>query len=124
MLKELATVTARVRRGTKFSRMTRYRCADFLYLVVEENIFAEAEIPPGWGLLVCEAGRLRLARFAIDLETPVPQRLALGESIERTRTRAAAVLAGEIPEVRPAWFGRRRRGAEGEDFFGEIGWGE
>jgi len=29
--------------------MFRYRCADFLYLVVEDGIFAEAEVPAGGG---------------------------------------------------------------------------
>src|SRR5262249_1947752 len=52
VLTELATVQRRVLRGTKFSKMFRNRCADFLYLVVEDGIFAEAEIPAGWGLLI------------------------------------------------------------------------
>jgi hypothetical protein len=47
VLDELETVQRRVLRGTKFSKMFRYRCADFLYLVVEDGIFAEAEIPAG-----------------------------------------------------------------------------
>src|SRR4051812_17764513 len=52
VLTEIETMQRRVIRGTKFSKMFRYRCADFLYLVVEDGIFAEAEIPAGWGLLI------------------------------------------------------------------------
>ena len=44
VLDELETVQRRVQGGTKFSKMFRYRCADFLYLVVEENIFAVLEV--------------------------------------------------------------------------------
>jgi len=35
VIEEIETVQRRVRGGTKFSKMFRYRCADFLYLVVE-----------------------------------------------------------------------------------------
>src|SRR5690606_18364535 len=48
LLTEIATVQGRVLAGTKFSKMLRYRSADFLYLVVADDIFAEAEIPAGW----------------------------------------------------------------------------
>ncbi len=45
VLSQLDTVQRRIVRGTKFSKMFRYRCADALYLVIEDGIFAEAEIP-------------------------------------------------------------------------------
>lgn len=88
VLAELETVQRRVLRGTKFSRMFRYCCADFLYLVVEEGIFAEAEIPAGWGLLVRERDALRLARAPASLEATPAQRLALLEMIALAGTRA------------------------------------
>ena len=85
VLEEIDTVQRRVRGGTKFSKMLRYRCADFLYLVVEENIYAEAEIPAGWGLLVrrvAEAGEeLQLVRAPVALGAGEEQRLALLEAI-------------------------------------------
>lgn len=91
VLGEIDTLQRRVRGGTKFSKMFRYRCADFLYLVVEENIFAEAEIPAGWGLLVrvvSEAGEeLRLARPPVQLETTEEQRVGLLEAIAVSATR-------------------------------------
>lgn len=102
LLDELATVQRRIMRGTKFSRMFRYHCADFLYLVVEENIFAEAEIPAGWGLLV-RAGRgdgpgeeLRLMRPPAKLEPAAEQRAALLEMIAMAGTRAVNRAAGVV----------------------------
>src|SRR4051812_39788745 len=96
VLDELATVQRRVLRGTKFSKMFRYRCADFLYLVVEENIFAEAEIPAGWGLLVRAGEELRLMRPPADLEAAAAQRMALLEMIALAGTRAVNRAAGVV----------------------------
>jgi hypothetical protein len=102
VLDELATVQARVVRGTKFSRMFRYRCADFLYLVVEDGIFAEAEIPAGWGLLVRGGEELRLARPPVALEASAAQRLALLESIAAAGTRATNRALGVVLPA-PDW---------------------
>ena len=106
VLAEIDTVQRRVLRGTKFSRMFRYRCADFLYLVVEENIFAEAEVPAGWGLLVrrvTEAGdELRLLRAPANLDAAAAQRAALLECIAAAGTRAANRAAGVVL-ARPDW---------------------
>jgi len=97
VLAELAAVQARVLKGTKFSKMFRYRCADFLYLVVEENIFAEAEIPAGWGLLVRRGGSLDLARPPVALDAGAEQRIALLEAIAASGTGAVRRPAGNTP---------------------------
>ncbi|MBL9188153.1 MAG: hypothetical protein JNK23_11775 [Opitutaceae bacterium] len=97
VLDELETVQRRVLHGTKFSKLFRYRCADFLYLVVEENIFAEAEIPAGWGLLVRADDGLRLARAPANLDATAAQRTALLESIAQVATRAANRADGVEP---------------------------
>lgn len=110
VLDELETVQRRVLRGTKFSKMFRYRCADFLYLVVEENIFAEAEIPAGWGLLVRAGDELRLARAPADLEAVTTQRLALLESIAAAATRAVNRVAGVVLPP-PAWAAEAAEGS-------------
>lgn len=98
VLDELETVQRRVLRGTKFSKMFRYRCADFLYLVVEDGIFAEAEVPAGWGLLVRSSrtggDELRLVRPPADLAASSTQRLALLEMIALAGTRATNRAAG------------------------------
>jgi hypothetical protein len=100
LLAELETVQRRVLRGTKFSKMFRYRCADFLYLVVEENIFAEAEIPAGWGLLVRGGEELRLARAPVQLDAAAEQRMRLLETIALAGTRAVNRAAGVVPSAR------------------------
>ncbi|MEO5960434.1 MAG: hypothetical protein ABIZ49_07885 [Opitutaceae bacterium] len=90
VLTQLEIVQRRIVRGTKFSKMFRYRCADFLYLVVEDGIFAEAEVPAGWGLLVRGGEELRLARAPTPLEVTVEQRGAALETIALAGTRALA----------------------------------
>lgn len=102
VLDELETLQRRVLRGTKFSRMFRYRCADFLYLVIEDGIFAEAEIPAGWGLLIRAGEGLRLARAPADLDAAPGQRAALLEMIALAGTRAANRAAGVVL-TRPDW---------------------
>jgi hypothetical protein len=102
VLDELETVQRRVLRGTKFSKMFRYRCADFLYLVVEDGIFAEADIPAGWGLLVRTGEGLRLARAPANLEAAAAQRSALLECIAVAGTRACNRLNG-VTLPRPDW---------------------
>lgn len=81
-----ATAGRRVQTGTKFSRMHRYRCADQLYLVVEDDIWARAELPEGWGVLVRAGDTLTLAREAPPLAPTLGQREALRD-----------VLAGRAP---------------------------
>jgi len=109
VLADLETVQRRVLRGTKFSKMFRYRCADFLYLVVEDGIFAEAEIPAGWGLLVRCGGdsrtpeELRLMRAPANLDAAAAQRLALLESIALAGTRAVNRAAGVVLPPAPNW---------------------
>jgi hypothetical protein len=108
VLQELETAQRRVLRGTKFSKMFRYRCADLLYLVAEENIFAETEIPSGWGLLVRRGGteerpeELCLARAPANLDAAPAQRAALLEAIAAAGTRATNRLAGVVLP-RPDW---------------------
>jgi hypothetical protein len=96
VLDEMETLQRRVLRGTKFSRMHRHRCADFLYLVVEDDIFAEAEIPAGWGLLIRAGEGLRLARPPAALDADPIQRRALLEAIALAGTRETNRAAGLV----------------------------
>ncbi|MBM3853872.1 MAG: hypothetical protein FJ399_12060 [Verrucomicrobia bacterium] len=100
VLAAIETRQRRVLRGMKFSKMFRYRSADFLYLVVEEGIVAEAEIPAGWGLLertrAAEGAEeaLRLVRAPVRLETTEAQRRALLEAVAVAATRAVNRVVG------------------------------
>ena len=103
VLNELACLRRRLVRGTKFSKMFRYRCADVLYLVVEENIFAEAEIPAGWGLLVRRGAGLELARRPVGMAASTEQRVALLASIALAGARTTGREGGHsVVAARPS----------------------
>lgn len=91
LLGEIATLQGRLGAGTKFSRMLRYQSADFLYLVVEDDIYADAEIPAGWGLLVCKGDALESRRKPVALDAGEAQRRALLEAIALRATRAVSL---------------------------------
>ena len=57
---ELATLQKKIRGGTKFECLTRYRCANLFFLVVPNELYRESELPLGWGALVEESGTLAL----------------------------------------------------------------
>ncbi|GAB5562889.1 MAG: hypothetical protein SynsKO_45360 [Synoicihabitans sp.] len=90
LLNEIAMLQSRLGAGTKFSKMLRYQSADFLYLVVEDDIYADTEIPAGWGLLVRSGDDLQLRRKPAGLEAGDAQRRALLEAIALRASRAAA----------------------------------
>ena len=93
-----AAAERRVRDGTKFSRLRRYQAADELYLVVEPDCFALADLPAGWGLLVRSgaagsgAASLLLARAPEPLAAAPAQRAALRAAIGRAAGRSHALL--------------------------------
>lgn len=91
LLAEIAAVQTRASKGTKFSKMLKYHCADFLYLVVEDDIFAEAEIPAGWGLLVRRGEALEPRRKPAKLAPSDDQRRAVLEAIALRATRAGSL---------------------------------
>ena len=81
LLTEIAQLQGRLVEGTKFAKMLRYQSADFLYLGVEDDIYADAESPAGWGLLVRDDQKLQLRRKPARLQPEEGQRRALLESI-------------------------------------------
>jgi hypothetical protein len=93
-----AAAERRVREGTKFSRLRRYQAADELYLVVEPDCFAPADLPIGWGLLVRVASAdsgapsLRLERAPEPLAAAPGQRAALRAAIRYAAGRPRALL--------------------------------
>lgn len=91
---EIATLRRRALGGTKFSRMVRYRCADRLWLVVEDGLLAPAEIPDGWGLLVRRGEALHAERPAPRLDPAPEQRAALHANLAAALAWRAAGGAG------------------------------
>jgi len=57
---EVAALQKKIRGGTKFECLTRYRCANLFFLVVPRELFRESELPLGWGALVERDGSLDL----------------------------------------------------------------
>jgi hypothetical protein len=62
VLREFAALQNRLYGGTKFECLVRYRCANLFFLVLPNELFREAEAPPGWGVLVEANGSLILLR--------------------------------------------------------------
>lgn len=60
VIAELAALQKQISGGLKFERLTRYRCANLFFLVVPNELFCEAEVPPGWGALAETGGVLEL----------------------------------------------------------------
>lgn len=78
---ELRIAQHKLHEGTKFARLDRWRAASLLYLVAEEGLFAEHEVPDGWGLLVRRGEALELVLKPCLRETTPAERVALVERI-------------------------------------------
>lgn len=102
VIAELAMWQERVACGTKFAKLWRWRAADYFYLVSEEGIFAEAEIPAGWGLLVRRGEGLELVRKPVWAEASPEARTGLAECIGISATRAVNREMGVVLP-RPPW---------------------
>jgi hypothetical protein len=87
VVREIAVLQARLYGKTKFDKMTRYRCANLCYLVVENGVLAGHEAPPGWGLLIRRDDSLFLERLPVWQDVAEPTRLALLQKIALTATR-------------------------------------
>lgn len=87
VLRELGALQNRLHRGTKFESLARYRCANLFFLVLPGDLYCEAELPAGWGVLVAEKNALSLARKPIWQENSPAQRLRFLERIARAGTR-------------------------------------
>jgi hypothetical protein len=86
---ELATWQERLKHGTKFARLFRWRATDYFYLVAEEGIYAQADVPAGWGLLVRQGESLALERRPVWAEPDAASRRSLLEAIAAAGTRVA-----------------------------------
>lgn len=100
---ELATWQDRLMHGTKFSKLLRWCCADFFYLVSEDGIFAAAEVPAGWGLLVRMGESLELRRRPVATAASPQVRLALLENIAVAATRVVNRQQGIALPIPARW---------------------
>ena len=75
VVRELKALQRRLYDSTKFENLLRYRCANLFFLVLTNDIFDDAEIPPGWGALVEGNNCLRLLRKPTWHETSAQESL-------------------------------------------------
>lgn len=87
VIREISILQARLYGKTKFDKVARYCCANLCYLVVEDGILKNHEVPLHWGLLVRQGEALMLKRMPVWQDVPVPTRLELLQRIALTGTR-------------------------------------
>src|SRR5213596_1242809 len=75
VLRDLNALQNRLYDCTKFDKLIRYRCANFFFLVLPEELFRDSEIPVGWGALVESDGALTLMCKPVWQETAVENRV-------------------------------------------------
>lgn len=100
---EVASLKNRLYSNTKFDKVARWKCANLLYLVVEDGILKPHEVPSGWGLLVRREGQLELSIKPTWQEVPEDLRVALLQRIAVAGTRRlnrelGVMLEERIPE--------------------------
>ena len=104
IVRELATLQARLTNSVKFDCLVRYRCANLFFLVLPGELYCEWEIPPGWGALVEENGALSLKRrpFWHDISPETSLRFLQRIAIAGTRhcNRQLGILFEEIQAAR------------------------
>jgi hypothetical protein len=88
VVSELAALQKRIRSGTKFECLTRYRCANLFFLVVPNELYRELEVPLGWGALVEVEGVLSLRRKPVWHDSSADQRLRFLQRIATAGTSA------------------------------------
>jgi len=92
--KELETLQRKIIQCVKFSRLRRYQAADHLYLVTENDIMVENEVPLGWGWLVREDDTLICRVKPVRLSPSPQQAIRWLEAIALAGTRSAAKILG------------------------------
>lgn len=81
LARELTRGQRRLLEGTKFAKLARWRAASLLYLVAEEGLVEQHELPDGWGLLVRRGAVLEVAVKPCLRDTTPAERVALVERI-------------------------------------------
>jgi len=88
LVRELRALQNRLYDCTKFEKLIRYRCANFFFIVLPEQLFRESEVPVGWGALVESKGTLILVRRPIRHDATAENRIRLLHRIAVAGTRS------------------------------------
>ena len=84
---EVAALQKKLRGGTKFECLTRYRCANLFFLVVPNELYRESELPLGGGALVESGGSLELRCKPVWHDNSAEHRLRFLQRIAVAGTR-------------------------------------
>jgi hypothetical protein len=87
LIRELGALQNRLYDCTKFEKLIRYRCANFFFVVVPEQLLHDAEVPVGWGALVQSGNTLALARSPALQDATEDDRIRLLHRIAVAATR-------------------------------------
>ena len=87
VVRELGALQKRIRGGTKFETLTRYRCANLFFLVLPAELYHESEVPIGWGALVEHDGSLAIQRKPVWHDNSAESRLRFLQRIAVAGTR-------------------------------------
>jgi len=87
VLRELAALQNRLCDCAKFEKLFRYRCANLFFLILSRDVFDEAEVPLGWGVLVESDGSLSLLRKPTWQDNTPENRLNMLQRIAAAGTR-------------------------------------
>src|SRR5947208_12636297 len=87
LARELRTLQNRLYDCTKFEKLVRYRCANFFFIVVPDQLFRDSEAPVEWGALVESHDTLTLVRKPIWHDATVDNRIRLLHGIAVVGTR-------------------------------------
>ena len=90
LMREIRISKRGVVEGTKFDRLLAYRLANLHYLVSDEDLVAEHELPEGWGLLLRRDGKLELLRKPLWREIGVEEQLIFLQRIAARKCFATA----------------------------------
>jgi hypothetical protein len=87
VLRESAALENQLYGGTKFECLVRYRCANLFFLVLPTELFREAEVPAGWGVLAETNGTLESTRKPAWHDNAAQARIRLLQRIAIAGTR-------------------------------------
>ena len=87
LVRELRALQNRLYDCTKFEKLVRYRCANFFFIVVPDQLFRDSEAPVEWGALVESHDTLTLVRKPIWHDATMDNRIRLLHRIAVVGTR-------------------------------------
>lgn len=88
-VRALKTLRFQIQGQTKMENLLKWKAANLHYLVVEEGIVRDHEVPPGWGLLVRTGNRLEVKALPEFQEIPPESKLLFLHRVAAAGTKSA-----------------------------------